>query len=574
MTKTNGALAPDNTNKPNHYPPLDFKTATDAENEAHFEQERVKGLISDTMHAFFPGLAKSDEQEALIQAARLINRLNQLNERYAVALVSGKAVILDMYSIKPPVRERIYEASSEIIAKCLPDALTPESLKLMYKPDKVTTYPFAPKPIKDKDGTVLGWHDPAPKEVSIGDIWLEWKGRQEYPRGITFAPGASEGALPPGMLNLFTNWGMAPTKGPLASPKTKYTQKDREEDEAGCSLFLKHIHEVVCDDDAAVYEWVLWWMADIFQNPRNRQGSAIVLQGEKGCGKSIVADVLNVLIGDKHFARASKKKDLVGSFNGHLAGKLAINCEEATFGGDTEADNSLKHMITGKTLTINEKFLPQFDQPAHARFIFTTNGRYSHNTDRNERRYLFLDCADYYVKNRLYFKSMMDQLTNEDGYQCLANLLFNLYRPDGVDLGLPPTTKGHARLTLESLSVEERYFINAVIDGEDYPLDAKDAGGMVYIADVKRDYKAWLEERGKGSSLKLSDTSWVTACMEKFWQVDLESKKLARRNGRNSTRETAYFVQNLSDSRVHLQMPTELSGFNLPAHLFVEGEEE
>jgi hypothetical protein len=510
-----------------------------------------KALLAKTVDRFFLGMHRTDALLAEDEAKALIPKLIEISERYAVAKIEGKVIVLDMYSITPPAVDSLDTAVvAASMPRCFPVAMEFDAFKKLYL-DKLATIQSGKAQVRK----------------NIGEVWLEWPGRTIYDRGLVFAPGVRQDELSEGWLNLFTGWNTPPDRGPRAFPPTPYTEEDRQTDRDGCSKFLDHILWVNCQGDKGLRDWVLWWMADILQNPMERPGSAIVLQGKKGAGKSIVADVLCEIIGQKHFVRVSKKEELVGTFTGHLAGALIVNCEEASFGGDAATNNTLKHMITGQSQRVNEKFLPSFEMRPHARYIFTTNEAYSHNTDESERRFLFLDCSDEHVGNLKYFEELMAQMEWCGGYAALASFLFNMQKPDGVNLRQPPKTEGHTRLMLESLSVEERFFANALIDGENYPDDAMDEDACVFVADVKERFVTFLDENGRGKSLKKSDPQFVTQMMVKYWSVDTDTKAKKRRNGRVGKQEITYTVLALDSARTGATETPQNGGLGFPRHL-------
>ena len=518
------------------------RQAEEAAMEQKIQELEAKRLVAETAEIFFPGLLKDRPQEAFEEAARLILKLEPLNRRFAIALIEGRTVVLDMYSVQPPRADSLNSAVVDAtLPRAFPTALEFRALTNLHMATQVRVH-------KKTEG-----------EMNIADAWLHWPGHRKYARGIVFSPGVAQEDLPGDRLNLFTGWGIPPQ------------DPDHKADVEACSLFLHHLRFVICGGDEAVYQWLLWWCADILQNPRSKPGSAVVLAGKKGSGKSFVADVLREIIGPKYFVRVSKKKDLVGEFNAHFAAALLVNCEEATFGGDIEANNTLKDMITSEYTIVNEKFMPRQNMRSYSRFIFTTNSDYSHSTSEDERRFLFLDVGSQFCGDTAYFDRMAGQL-DRGGYQALANLLHSMKRPDGVNLRKPPRTEAHTRLFAESLSIEERFFYNAAVTGEGFPEAAEAEGGIVFVSDVKAAFDAYIDDHAKGRSFKRSDNNFVPACMQKFWGVDPESWN---RKTRNRRKEVCYEVPSLRNAREWLAMPTTDGGLGLSRHAvgLDEGEE-
>lgn len=107
-----------------------------------------------------------------------------------------------------------------------------------------------------------------PIEECIVECWLKHEKRRSY-KGVAFLP--KEEDTPSGYYNLWLGFAVEP------DPKSS------------CKLFLSPLFEVVCREDQEIYHWLLSWMAQAVQKPHIKTGTAIVLRGVRGSGKSLVA---------------------------------------------------------------------------------------------------------------------------------------------------------------------------------------------------------------------------------------------------------------------------------------------
>jgi len=117
----------------------------------------------------------------------------------------------------------------------------------------------------------------------------------------------------------------------------------------------QHIERVICAGNAAHAEYLLNWIARMFQQP-NRPGEvAVVLRGLKGSGKGILFTWLAKAWG-QHGVHITNAKHLVGNFNAHLRDAVMLFADEAFFAGDRQHESVLKGLITEPTLPIEGKY--------------------------------------------------------------------------------------------------------------------------------------------------------------------------------------------------------------------------
>ena len=115
------------------------------------------------------------------------------------------------------------------------------------------------------------WITIGKKVLTVAEYWLNHPRRRQF-EGIEFAPG---GDGSPGYYNLWQGFTVEPKQG-------------------DCSKFLAHLQNNVASGDEDTYQWILGWWAQIFQQPAIKTGTALVLRGEFGTGKSKVGEVFEV----------------------------------------------------------------------------------------------------------------------------------------------------------------------------------------------------------------------------------------------------------------------------------------
>lgn len=158
--------------------------------------------------------------------------------------------------------------------------------------------------------------------------------------------------------------------------------------------FLQYVKEVLADNDSGAYDWVLDWLADIMQHPSKKPGTALVLVGEQGAGKSYLGEcIMRQIIGETHSTSANDINALVSQFNKLAENRLFLQVDESTSSGSRAAADKLKSIISDNSIQIEPKGIDRYAAPNHMRILFTSNRE---NTavfidgSRYERRYTVL----------------------------------------------------------------------------------------------------------------------------------------------------------------------------------------
>jgi hypothetical protein len=294
------------------------------------------------------------------------NEIDQLNERYGVIQLNGQVLILDTHGDGS-------EGSRYALLRA--DAFRLYHANRLVKANR-------------------RWR-------RLADVWLESKYRRDI-SSIVFDP---TGAAPRDVFNLWRGFTVEPNE------------------DGSCALFLEHLRDNVCGGNTEQYNWVIAWFAAIFRNPLRKVGTALVLRGKQGTGKTIVGKVFGHLLG-RHYCSVSSPRYVTGSFNSHLEHVLLLQAEEAFFAGDKTMAGALKDLITNDTMLIEPKYINPYEVTNHVRLLVTTNERWSVPAGDGERRFSILDVSDRRRKDDAYFNAMMQQLRDR-GFGVLLYFLLN-----------------------------------------------------------------------------------------------------------------------------------------------------
>lgn len=274
------------------------------------------------------------------------------------------------------------------------------------------------------------------KVVTWATKWLAARDRRQY-RGIEFKPGADVETTD-GYLNLWRGFAVE------AQPGGSY------------AIFRDHLLNNVCDGDTALFLWVFGWFAHLLQRPRERVGTALVMRGKMGTGKTKIGEVIGGLIAAHYFA-VDDPRYVTGQFNAHMAACLLLQADEAVWAGDKAAEGRLKGLVTSKFQMIEAKGIDPIRIDNFVRLLMTSNEDWVVPAGKDERRFCVLDINPRCAQNTDYFREMDEQL-DAGGREALLYDLLN-FDLSQVDLRKIPRTAGLLEQKLRSLdSVDSWWF--------------------------------------------------------------------------------------------------------------------
>ncbi len=361
--------------------------------------------------------------------------IKKMNKEYAVVIVGGKVSVL---------WER-RDSSGELKI----DLLSLDAFNAWFGNRRVKV------PVGDK----IKW-------VPLAKFWLGHRGRRQY-SDIVFSPNQDVA----GAYNLWRGFQVTPKKGDW-------------------SRFREHLLDNVCGGDESLYRTVFGWWANLFQNPDKKVGTALVLRGKQGVGKSIIGVFFGHLIGRAHYRPVADQRFLTGQFNAHMMGCLLLQADEAIWAGDKKAEGSLKNLITAARIPVEFKGKEVIWIENHVLVFITTNSHWAVPAGMEERRFITLDVGEEKIQDHEYFSAMVEQFENSGAEALMYDLLkFDL---DSVDLRAIPKTDALRDQKAESLPVELHWYLDLLMRGQ-LPGDVNGLG----FAPAARLYDHFIDKSNK-----------------------------------------------------------------------------
>jgi hypothetical protein len=305
--------------------------------------------------------------------------------------------------------------------------MTSEAFKLLYS---------------NRFTEVLG-SDRKPRSMTWPERWLKDYNRAQFD-GIEFHPDPKNEGGTPGYKNLWCGFSVQPKNG------------------GSYAIFRDHLLNNVCNGDEAVFRWLFAWFAQIVQKPREKPGTAIILRGAMGSGKTKVGQVFGSLI-SRHYSLVDDPRYITGQFNAHMISCLLLQADEAVWAGDKAAEGKLRGLVTSTTHMIEQKGVDPEPVENYIRLMMTSNEDWVIPAGKDERRFAVLDVNPRCAQHHEYFAEMDAELDSGGREALLHDLLaFDLSK---VKLRVIPKTAALLEQKKLSLGAIDNWFLGRLENG-------------------------------------------------------------------------------------------------------------
>jgi len=232
----------------------------------------------------------------------------------------------------------------------------------------------------------------------------------------------------------------------------------------GCwDLIREHCRDVLCGGHPTQFEYLLNWLAWKLQNPARVPETAIVLRGEEGAGKGVIANMLVRLFG-RHGARFSTISQVVGDFNGQLRQLAFVYIDEARV-TDAKARSAFWGMVTDPTYLLNAKNVEAYQFSNYLGFWFATNDEHFLSVTSRDRRFFVPDVSNARVGDGEYFARLAEEVRGAGPGAMLYDLLRRDLGAWHPRRGLPESQAKIAQVRM-SLPPVERVVLGWLESGE------------------------------------------------------------------------------------------------------------
>lgn len=261
--------------------------------------------------------------------------------------------------------------------------------------------------------------------------------------------------------------------------------------EGTTDLFWQHIKENICDGSEECFDYFRNWIYDLIANPLHRNGVAVALSGNQGCGKSIVGNILSRCFHPKYCATINNSGALMDKFDAGWKNAILVNLEESTFAGDRKNGvwSKMKDLITSESTTVERKGVDVERIRNKLHFLITSNESYVVPKQQGDRRYLVLHCNDNRRCDSAFFGEMVRQMENGGIKKLIGEA--RSHREEVLSfnyLAIPETEIG-AENALETAPMALRVLVSKIEDynpeNGDVDMPFFDVGGEILVSASK-----------------------------------------------------------------------------------------
>ena len=312
-------------------------------------------------------------------------------------------------------------------------------------------------------------------------------------REVGFDPGCSDPTI---RCNLWGGWPTTPKAG-------------------GCETLLELLYHLCSEEPnaAALYDWILKWLAYPIQHPGSKMKTALVFHGAQGTGKNMFFESVMAIYGE--YGRIIDQAAIEDKFNDWASRKLFLVADEVVARMELfHTKNKLKSLITGEWIRINPKNLGAYDERNHVNMVFLSNETQPIVLERDDRRYCVVWTPQ---KLDMAFYESVRQEINHGGVAALHDYLLRLPLGDFAPWTLPPVTQAKADLIELSLDSTERFWSEWISRAIPLPLCP------ARTEDLYDAYRWWCLRHGIAKPAQLS------TCVGN-WSKRPGAKKLRKRH--------------------------------------------
>ena len=283
-----------------------------------------------------------------------------------------------------------------------------------------------------------------------------------------------------------------------------------EDARTGLLLIIDHV-AMLCDGNAAQYDFVLNILAHAIQYPNVKLGIMLCLVGKQGCGKGHVWETIERLMGLRScFTTSKPDKDVWGDNNGRMKDAFYVRITEADKKKFAGYVGEMRTIVTDSTIRVRSLYCTAANVKSYTRFFLDTNFVDSIPDEHGERRFFIIKCNEEKIGDAAYFEELRAAIADDRVIRALFDFL-NARKIKSMYLGKDiPVGEYQKELKDSRRSVADQ-FLEAFVQNQPIMIGMESGAGVeaptvitLPIDDVCQKFRVWQQagnefERSKSS---------------------------------------------------------------------------
>lgn len=292
------------------------------------------------------------------------------------------------------------------------------------------------------------------KECDFFDAWLRDKSRRIYDK-FAFIPDKTYNT--DGVYNLFQGFKFDNYS------ETNYTERPEI-----IENFLEIINRTVGMEKISL-DYMVKYIAHIFQKPEELPGVILVFKSIQGVGKDLMFEILGKLMGEQYKYSTSDLDQAFGKFNRHMERLFLLVCNETESKKGFVHKSNLKNFSTAHEMNIELKGKDSYKIRNYARVIICTNTMNPVDIEHSDRRYCVFQGVNEQSSRELcgpLFELIETENKNaRDGLYTLYKF-FNEIDISDFEISDRPLTKAYENMKNRNVNPFYDFMHTIIVDGD------------------------------------------------------------------------------------------------------------
>ena len=201
------------------------------------------------------------------------------------------------------------------------------------------------------------------------------------------------------------------------------------------------------------FDYMMKWVANIFQAPGEKSKIAVLLFGNQGDGKSFFTEIIANMIGETNAYITGNPENFFQRFDGDARlNKVYTVINEIKFEDMKGRADILKGLITDDYVQHEDKGVNPVSIRNHMRLIFTTNNDAAIKIEEGDRRFVVLRVNSKYNSDDAYWAKIYGHKTDKNVLRALYDHLMAIDVPSKFDWKNRPKTSAYMDIRRRSIS--------------------------------------------------------------------------------------------------------------------------